>query len=128
MLILPLLDSIFGSFVLDSRPSVEFQFDAAKNKLINLDIALEHGPDIMFTTPGDDFINNDAYRQGHNDSGVGRKGKLMRLAGWLDLDSRLTVRGLIDSHQIANSVLGRLCRRCLDLSLTSEKCRIPTWR
>jgi DNA mismatch repair protein MSH5 len=86
------LDSIFGSYVLDSRPSPEFQFDAAKNKLINLDIAAEHGPEIVFTTPGDDLISGAAHGQGHIDSGVGRQGKLMRLAGWMDLDSRLTVR------------------------------------
>jgi DNA mismatch repair protein MSH5 len=93
-----LLDSIFGCYVLDSRPSGEFQFEAAKNKLINLDIALEHGPEIVFTTPGDDLINDGAFGQGHNDCGVGRQGKLMRLAGWMDLDSRLAVRVLIYSH------------------------------
>jgi DNA mismatch repair protein MSH5 len=94
MLTLLCLDSIFGSYVLDSRPSAEFQFEAAKNKLINLDIASEHGPEIVFATPSDDLISNGVYGQGHNDSGVGRQGKLMRLAGWMDLDSRLTVRGL----------------------------------
>lgn len=93
-----IIDSIFGSYVLDSRPSTEFQFEAAKNKLINLDIDLEHGPEIVFTTPGDDLISGAAYGQGHNDSEVGRQGKLMRLAGWMDLDSRLTVRGLAYFH------------------------------
>jgi DNA mismatch repair protein MSH5 len=87
-------DSIFGSYVLDSRPSPEFQFEAAKNKLINLDIASEDGPEIVFTTPGDDLISGAGYGQGHSDSG-GRQGKLMRLAGWMDLDSRLTVCGLV---------------------------------
>jgi len=93
-----LLDSIFGCYVLDSRPSAEFQFEAAKNKLINLDIGLEHGPEIVFTTPGDDLINSGVYGQGHNGCGVGRQGKLMRLAGWMDLDSRLTVCVLIYFH------------------------------
>jgi DNA mismatch repair protein MSH5 len=77
--------------VLDSRPSVEFQFEAAKNKLINLEFISEHGPEIVFVTPGDDLIARGAYGQGHNDSGVGRQGRLVRLAGWMDLDSRLTV-------------------------------------
>jgi DNA mismatch repair protein MSH5 len=94
-----LLDSIFGSYVLDSRPSAEFQFEAGKNKLINLDIASKHGPEIVFTTPDDDLISGGAHGQGHNDFGVGRQGKLMRLAGWMDLDSRMTVRGLIYSHR-----------------------------
>ena len=98
-----LLDSIFGSYFLDSRPSAEFQFEAAKNKLINLDMASEHGPEIVFRTPEDDLISGGAYSQGRNDSVVGRQGKLIRLAGWMDLDSRLTVRDLIYSHQQQSS-------------------------
>ncbi len=92
------VDSIFGSYVLDSRPSAEFQIEAAKNKLINLDIVSEYGPEIVFATPGDGLISDSAYGQVDTDSGVGRQGKLMRLAGWMDLDSRLTVRGPKYSH------------------------------
>ena len=98
-----LIDSIFGSYVLDSRPSAEFQYEAAKNKIINLDIASEHGPEIVFTTPEDNPVSGGAYSQGHNDSGVGRQGKLMRFAGWIDIDSRLTVCGLIYSYRQRSS-------------------------
>lgn len=84
-------DSIFGLYVLDSRPSPEFNFEAAKNKLINLDLAFNHSPQMVFSTPGDNVIGNTAFGQDHVESEVGRHGKLMRLAGWIDLDSRLTV-------------------------------------
>jgi DNA mismatch repair protein MSH5 len=85
------LDSIFGLYVLDSRPSPEFQFEAAKNRLVNLDLASDHGPQIAFTTPSDELVGHGAYGQDHDEPTEGRQGKLIRLSGWIDLDSRLTV-------------------------------------
>ena len=87
-----LLDIIYGLYVLDSRPSSEFNFEAAKNKLINLDIASDHGPQVMFTTPDDDITGNATRGWDPVDLAAGRYSRLMRLAGWIDLDSRLTVR------------------------------------
>jgi DNA mismatch repair protein MSH5 len=80
------VDDIYG-YVLDARPSSEFYYEAAKNKLVNLEQSAGPAPSIMFTTPGDDLVG-DAEA---DHSSTGRQGKLMRLAGWIDLDSKLTV-------------------------------------
>lgn len=79
---------MFGSYVLDSQPSTDFKFDSAKNKLVALELGADGAPNIVFTIPGDDIVAD--ARQGEH-GGTGRQGRLMRLAGWIDLDSWLTV-------------------------------------
>jgi hypothetical protein len=86
-----LLDDIFGSYVLDSRPSSEFHYENAKNKLLNLELSSDKVPNIIFTTPENELTGKAANGQVEL-AGLGRQGRLMRLAGWIDLDSRLTVR------------------------------------
>lgn len=58
--------------------------------LINLELSADEAPNIIFTIPDDDAINlaND------DNDGMGRQGKLLRLAGWIDLDSKVTVSPL----------------------------------
>jgi hypothetical protein len=87
----PVLDDIFGSYILDSRPSSEFQYENAKNKLVNLELSADEVPNIIFTTPGDELTGKAADGQVKL-AGLGRQGRLMRLAAWIDLDSRLTVQ------------------------------------
>lgn len=86
-----ILDDIFGSYILDSRPSSEFHHENAKNKLVNLELSADEVPNIIFTTPGDELTGKVAQGQLEL-AGLGRQGRLMRLAGWIDLDSRLTVQ------------------------------------
>ncbi|KAI9051038.1 hypothetical protein LZ554_005146 [Drepanopeziza brunnea f. sp. 'monogermtubi'] len=75
-------NDIFGAYVLDARPSPEFSSEGAKSKLVGLDLAADDGLNIAFTTPGDAMIG---------DASMGRQGRLMRLAGWIDLDSEVTI-------------------------------------
>jgi DNA mismatch repair protein MSH5 len=83
------IDDIFGSYVLNAQPSGDFSYEAAKNKLVNLELSAYEASNIIFTTPVDELAG-DPY--GHGDhGGMGRQGRLMRLAGRVDLDSRLTV-------------------------------------
>lgn len=84
-------DDVFGSYILDSRPSSEFNYENAKNKLVNLELSVDETPNIIFTTPGDDLTGKAGEGQIAL-AGLGRQGRLMRLAGWIDLESRLTVR------------------------------------
>jgi DNA mismatch repair protein MSH5 len=77
------LDDIFGSYVLNARPSGDFNYEAAINKLVNLDLNADYAPKIVFRTPEDDLVSDQVS--------MSRQGRLMRLAGWIDLDSRLTV-------------------------------------
>jgi DNA mismatch repair protein MSH5 len=79
---------VFGSYVLDSQPSADFRFDQAKNKLVGLELGADDAPNIVFVIPGEDMAG-EAIRGEHG--GTGRQGRLMRLAGWMDLDSSLTV-------------------------------------
>jgi DNA mismatch repair protein MSH5 len=86
-----ILDDIFGSYNLDSRPSSEFHYENAKNKLVKLELSADEVPNIIFTTPGDELTGK--APQGQVDlAGLGRQGRLMRLSSWIDLDSRLTVQ------------------------------------
>lgn len=78
-------DDVFGSYILDVRASGEFSEAKAKDKLIDLELSVDDNPNIVFTTAAD-------AAGGLADDGVtGKKGKLLRLAGWVDLDSRVTV-------------------------------------
>lgn len=58
---------------------------------MNLELIAGEVPNIIFTTPGDELTGNAANGQVEL-AGLGRQGRLMRLAGCIDLDSRLTVR------------------------------------
>lgn len=72
------------------RPSPEFSYESGKNKLINLRIGSDNGPHVTFITPGD-ADSYDDYGDGSGAGFVGRQGQLLRLSGWIDVESRLTV-------------------------------------
>ncbi|XPS97973.1 hypothetical protein M3J09_007189 [Ascochyta lentis] len=72
-------------FLLDVRPPSEFYYDAAKSKLMTLRLGEDDGTRVSFNVPGD-------HLSGHEDEGTrGQQGQLLRLAGWIDLESRTTV-------------------------------------
>ncbi|KAH6678282.1 muts domain V-domain-containing protein [Halenospora varia] len=85
-----------GSYVLDIRPTADFKYEAAKDKLVNMHLSADDAPDIIFKVPGDGLSVEDDV--------AGRQGRLLRLAGWIDLDSWLTVG-------CAGAVLGHISRR-----------------
>ncbi|KAJ9647903.1 chaperone ATPase hsp78 [Coniosporium tulheliwenetii] len=89
-------------YLLEVRPSGEFAYESAKNKLLNLKIGYEDGPQITYVTPGD-VLPTEGYEA---DGGgfAGRQGQLLRLSGWIDVESRLTVG-------CAGAVLSYLQRR-----------------
>jgi len=75
--------------LLEIRPSSEFHYEAAKGKLANLRLGKDDGPHITFVVPGDvveDF--------GDGQNATSQQGQLLRLAGWVDMESRLTVSHL----------------------------------
>ncbi|KAF2632157.1 hypothetical protein BU25DRAFT_487709 [Macroventuria anomochaeta] len=72
-------------FLLDVRPPSEFYYDAAKNKLMILRLGEDDGTQVSFNIPGD-------HLGGYDDEGaLGQQGQLLRLAGWIDMESRVTV-------------------------------------
>ena len=72
------------------RPSPEFNYESGKNKLVNLRIGSDVGPRVNFVTPGDADAY-DEYNDGTGGGFAGRQGQLLRLSGWIDVESRLTV-------------------------------------
>ncbi|KAF7936017.1 uncharacterized protein EAE98_002236 [Botrytis deweyae] len=96
-------NDIFGSYILDSRPASEFYYETAKNKLASLGIEGPRGAGMMLATPDDELAGNHTHDQADL-SGKGRQGRFMRLAGWIDLESRISVG-------CAGAVLNYLGRR-----------------
>ncbi|KAI6249757.1 hypothetical protein HI914_01850 [Erysiphe necator] len=94
-------NDVLGSYILEHRPSSDFSFELAKLKLVNL-VLDENENDIVITTP-DDIIGNPAEDQNFRHS-MGRQGRLMRLSGKIDLESKVTVG-------CAGAVLNYISRR-----------------
>ena len=78
-------------FLLEVRPPNEFAYSAAKSKLVSLRLGRESGPRISFNVPGE-LIANDRF---DDDNATGQQGKLLRLAGWVDMESHTTVRYIL---------------------------------
>ena len=77
-------------YVIDLRPSAEFEYEPGRNKLASLRLRSDAGHLGTIITPG----SHNAYEEyeDHNEIGSsGHYGKLLRLAGRVDLESRLTV-------------------------------------
>lgn len=74
-------------YLLEIRPPGDFSYDAAKSRLANLNLGNASDSRINFNIPGELFSND------NNDPGSksGHPGQLLRLAGWIDMESRVTV-------------------------------------
>lgn len=71
------------------RPSAEFNYEAGKNKLAHIYISGDEDH-AAFITPGS-ATNYDDHADQHMAGYTNHPGKLLRLAGRIDLDSRLSV-------------------------------------
>ena len=74
-------------FSLDFRSPMEFDYEAAKVKLINLHIGAFAGPRVAFAVPGDDGSSGDVDEIGH-------QARMMRLSALVSVDGRLSVRSV----------------------------------
>ena len=107
-------------YLLESRPSTEFGYDAARNKLVNLRIGQPGGPNVTFVGPGDIVAHEDNPTGG--DTGfAGRQGQLLRLSGWINMESRLTVG-------CAGAVLSYLQRRRVTAYLPGDQASAAMFR
>ncbi|TID21742.1 mismatch repair protein 5 [Venturia nashicola] len=70
-------------YLLDVRPSGDFNYESSKSKLANLRLDSDEGPRIILTIPGDVIDMHDENSGQHE--------HLLRLAGWVDVESRVTV-------------------------------------
>ncbi|KAI4269650.1 MAG: hypothetical protein LQ337_007146 [Flavoplaca oasis] len=107
-------------YLLEVRPSPEFGFEPAKAKLINIRLATDTVPHMAFVTPGDAESYDDFVESSEPDY-TGKKGKLLRLSGIVDLESRLTVG-------CAGAVLTYLQRRKAVVYLPGDVPAQPAFR
>ncbi|PWW76611.1 hypothetical protein C7212DRAFT_357556 [Tuber magnatum] len=86
------------------RPTGEFSYEAARNKLTSIKIGQIDGPILTLQSPGD--IHDIATDEQ-------RRGNLLRLAGWVNVDSRIsvgcsgTVLTYLQRKQVATSLTGQ---------------------
>jgi DNA mismatch repair protein MSH5 len=74
-------------FLLEVRPPSEFYYSAARSKLVSLQLGEDDGTRVSFNVPGELGVDN--HRE--EDNVAGQQGQLLRLAGWVDIESRITV-------------------------------------
>jgi hypothetical protein len=116
-----------GAYVLDIRQAADFRYDTAKEKLAGLELSIDDAPNIVFRTAGDDAMGEVMY--GHAErASLGEKGTLLRLAGWIDLGSYLTVRFLPVIGPFANMFEDWMCWCHTQPYRQAEKYRIPAQR
>ena len=99
--------SIAGQFslpyILEVRPSQEFAYEPGKRKLVDLQLRANAEPSMSFITPGEE----ESYEHWGENPEPGftcRQGSLLRLSGWIDTDSRLSIG-------CAGAVISYLSRR-----------------
>ena len=78
-------------YILEVRPSPEFGYEAGKNKLVNLNLGSGTESQLAFIIPGDIESYGDNNNNSDDKGYVGRQGKLLRLSGMVDIESRLTI-------------------------------------
>lgn len=115
-----LAEEFASRYLLEVRPSPEFGFESAKVKLCNIRLATNTAPRMAFVTPGDAESYED-YMESTEPEYTGRQGKLLRLSGIVDLESRLTVG-------CAGAVLTYLQRRKAVVDLPGDNTAQPAFR
>ena len=64
---------------------------------MNYDLSGSNDPRMQFSTPGDELMGNMGYIQDVEEyEAAGHQGRLLRLAGCIDLESRISVRAASD--------------------------------
>lgn len=77
-------------YILETRPSPEFYFEAGKSKLVNLRLGSDSEAHISFLAPGDTDIY-EHYVDGDEPGYTRHQGKLLKLSARIDIESRLTM-------------------------------------
>ena len=94
-----LADQFRLPYLMDIRPSSEFSYEGGKSKLVNLNIGSDDGPRLDLVVPGDVHAN-DGFRDIDDEDNSGTQSRLLRLSGWIDMNSRITVWKNVSSAQL----------------------------
>ena len=108
-------------YLLECRPNAEFGYDSARDRLVNLRIGQADGPNVTFVVPGDIVTHEEGQVRGGESGFAGRQGHLLRLAGWINMESRLTVG-------CAGAVLTYLQRRRATAFLPGDRAAAAMFR
>lgn len=88
VLLTPLSDDQFRlPYLLEVRPSAEFNTEASKHKLLSLNLQADDGPRVNYATPGDVVGGN--ILDHHGESGL--QEKLLKVACWIDIENHTSV-------------------------------------
>lgn len=82
-----------------------------------MDLGTEGRSTVVFTTPEEDLMGDNRYGNECQNGGAGRKGRLMRLAGWIDLENEVSVGGSLALMLLsrADYAVDWLCRSYSEL-------------
>lgn len=75
-------------YQVDVRPSQEFSYEVAKNKLASIKIGPSENEDVKFYVPGDTFDESE-YRE--NPGFTAHQGKVLHLSGYIDVENRVSM-------------------------------------
>ena len=100
----PSIEDLFRlSYILEVRPSPEFAYEAGKRKLVQIRAKADTRSQVSFITPGEEDMHED-WAEIYEVGFTARQGRLLRLSGWVNLESRLSVG-------CAGAVIAYLSRR-----------------
>ena len=109
-------------YLLECRPNTEFGYDSARDKLVQLRLGQRDGANVTFVVPGDIVTHDENHADVADHSFlVGRQGQLLRLCGWINMESRLTVG-------CAGAVLSYLQRRRATAYLPGDEAAASMFR
>ncbi|EXJ88115.1 hypothetical protein A1O1_05043 [Capronia coronata CBS 617.96] len=106
-------------YEMEIRPSHDFGFEGALNKLLNLPVLSSHENASEFFVPGES-VTLDEELQPDQLGLTSRRGKLLQISSWLDLNNRLSIG-------CAGAILGYLQRRRPAQDLPYGPDANPTW-
>ncbi|KAK4507319.1 hypothetical protein PRZ48_001054 [Zasmidium cellare] len=74
-------------YLLECRPPADFAYQAARDKLVEQRIGQQDGPAVSYVVPGEVLARD----EGDEADGDGPTGQLMRLHGWINMDSKMSI-------------------------------------
>lgn len=103
-------------FLLEVRPPNEFHYDSAKAKIASLRLDETESSQLRFNGSGE-FPSNKA----EGETALGQQGQILRIAGSIDLDSRVTVSYPYSIYYRSLTKRGWVCRRTNFVLTTSTR-------
>lgn len=76
---------------------------------MSLDLHTDDEHSMVFTSPENGLDVDNGYDFDVNHGGAGRKGRLLRLAGWIDLDNRVSVCVPLNYADFSKHVIDWMC-------------------